>query len=192
MTAVKPQHCSCQFSWQPNTHENVTWISFHCLLMQKWKERNSWIGRVTKWSERLHALLNKASTFKRQNREIFEFTEKENKWECPRLRPAYAETSAESNSTLTECQGEGPSYQGEALLSHQFSTGISRARASYSHKLNQHTVIKREWLLGRWRDMFEPTFLTELGSFSLCYQHGTFSSPFALPFPFAQAPGAVT
>lgn len=129
--------------------------------MQKRKERNSWVRWVTKWPEWLHASLRKASSFfplkEKRERSLNALKRKINEiplGKCHRLWSAYAQTSPESNSTLTE--SVRVRFPAEEPLSHQFSTHISRARASYSHEPNQRAVAQKERLLGRWQTHYSP------------------------------------
>ena len=149
MTAVKSQHCSRQVSQQPNTHENVTWVDILFPL-----SGNAKVKGKKKLDERSYQVTRMASCITKQSQLFLPFEKKKkvkslnslqrkinetHLWKCHRFWSAYAQTSSESNSTLTV--SVRVRFPAEEQLSHQFSTCISRARASYSHKLNQHTVI---------------------------------------------------
>lgn len=116
MTAVKSLRCSCQVSWQPNTHENITWIDIFFPLSgnARVKQLNKMSYQMTRMASCIARQSQLFLPFKRVKGENFELAEKENKWnplvKASQTLSSCSDLPRKQQNINRKCQGEGPSW----------------------------------------------------------------------------------
>lgn len=164
MTAVKSQHCSGQFSWQSNGHENMPAIWIGIFISLSGNAEKEQLDKVNcHWPEQLHASLSRVCSFLSLKKRFFNSLENkitEAHCECV-SDPAQHIRPHQNAITHHSCQGEAPAE--EAHHAHSYKPCSTHRHTATLH---QHTELWSTRLLGRCQTS-QPTLSAVLSS-SIC------------------------